>query len=75
MAYARPDEKCGELTLPLDATGVYRIYLGTHFTKSHYRGDSNYGQMEVKLTGDAAFRRVGPEHETKGANSATTTLI
>lgn len=66
MAYARPDEKCGELRLPLDAKGVYRIYLGTHFTKSHYRGDSNYGQMEVKLTRDAGFRRVGPEHETKG---------
>ncbi|UCD57957.1 MAG: hypothetical protein JSV16_02255, partial [Candidatus Hydrogenedentota bacterium] len=66
MAYARPDEKCGQLRLPLDAKGIYRIYLGIHFTKSHYRGDSNYGQMEVKLTRDAGFRRVGPEHETRG---------
>jgi hypothetical protein len=65
MAYARPDEKCGELRLPLDAKGIYRIYLATHFTKSHYRGDSNYGQMEVKLTRDVGFRRVGPEHETR----------
>jgi hypothetical protein len=65
MASARPDHRCGELTLPLDAQGPYKIYLGIHMTKSHYRGDSNYGQLEVKLTGDAGFRRVGPEHETR----------
>ena len=28
MAYARPDERCGELRLPLDAKGIYRIYIG-----------------------------------------------
>jgi len=64
MASARPDHKCGELRLPLEAQGLYKIYLGIHMTKSHYRGDSNYGQLEVKLTGDAGFRRVGPEHKT-----------
>jgi len=65
MASARPDHRCGELTLPLGAKGLYKIYLGTHKTKSHYRGGSNYGQLEVKLTADAGFRRVGPEHETR----------
>jgi hypothetical protein len=71
MASARPDHRCGELTLSLDAQGLYKIYLGIHMTKSHYRGDSNYGQLEVKLTGDAGFRRVGPEHKTVDEDGST----
>lgn len=65
MASARPDQSCGELTLPLEVTGVYKIYLGIFFTKSHFRGSSSYGQMEVKLTKDKGYRRVGPEDETR----------
>jgi len=71
MVSARPDEKCGELTLPLEAEGLYKIYLGIHKTKSHYRGSSSYGQMEVKLTDDHGFRRVGPEHGTKDEDGTT----
>ncbi len=71
MASARPDHRCGELTLPLEAQGLYRIYLGVHATKSHYRGRSSYGQMEVKLTDDAGFRRVGPESETLDEDGTT----
>jgi hypothetical protein len=71
MVSARPDEKCGELTLPLDAKGVYKIYLGQHMTKSHYRGSSSYGQLEVKLTRDTGFRRVGPEHGTVDEDGTT----
>ncbi|MHC4559316.1 MAG: family 10 glycosylhydrolase [Planctomycetota bacterium] len=71
MASARPDQSCGELTLFLDAEGLYKIYLGIHMTKSHYRGDSNYGQLEVKLTRDAGFRRVGPEHKTVDEDGST----
>jgi hypothetical protein len=71
MASANPDQKCGELTLPLDAKGVYKIYLGIHETKSHFRGRSSYGQMEVKLTRDQGFRRVGPEHETVDEDGTT----
>ncbi|MFC1502452.1 family 10 glycosylhydrolase [bacterium] len=71
MVSARPDEKCGELTLPLDAKGVYKIYLGQHETKSHYRGSSSYGQLEVKLTRDKGFRRVGPEHGTEDEDGTT----
>jgi hypothetical protein len=65
MASARADQRCGELTLPLNIKGYYKIFVGIFFTKSHYRGSSSYGQLEVKLTDDAGFRRVGPEHETK----------
>lgn len=71
MASANPDERCGELTLPLEAEGIYRIYLGIHETKSHFRGNSSYGQMEVKLTDDAGFRRVGPEAETVDPDGST----
>jgi len=65
MVSARPDEYCGELTLPLEAEGYYKIFLGVHESKSHYRGSSSYGQMEVKLTNDQGFRRVGPEDDTE----------
>jgi hypothetical protein len=71
MTSARPDEDCGELTLPLEAEGFYKIYLGMHASKSHYRGSSSYGQMEVKLTHDQGFRRVGPEDETKDEDGTT----
>ena len=71
MASARPDHQCGELTLPLEAEGLYRIYLGIHATKSHYRGGSSYGQLEVKLTDDVGFRRVGPEDETEDRDGTT----
>jgi len=71
MASAGPDHRCGELTLSLDAQGLYKIYLGIHMTKSHYRGDSNYGQLEVKLTNDGGFRRVGPEHKTVDEDGST----
>jgi len=71
MASACPDQSCGQLTLALEAKGLYKIYLGIHETKSHYRGDSNYGQLEVKLTKDAGFRRVGPEHKTVDEDGTT----
>ncbi len=64
MASAYPDQTCGELTLPLNAKGVYKIYLGIYESKSHYKGDSKYGRFEVKLTDDQGYRRVGPEWQT-----------
>ena len=45
--------------------------MGTHYTKSHYRGDANYGLIEVKLTRDTGFRRVGPEHYTVDEDGTT----
>ena len=71
MVSARPDESCGELTLNLNAQGLYKIYLGTHLTKSQYRGSSGYGKLEVKLTNDAGFRRVGSEHSTVDEDGST----
>ena len=71
MVSARPDETCGKLTLPLDAEGLYKIYICCHASKSHYRGSSSYGQMEVKLTNDQGFRRVGPEDETTDEDGTT----
>jgi hypothetical protein len=60
MASAYPEQNCGELTLPLAARGVFKIFLGINYTKSKY-GFPSYGQLEIKLSGDAAFRRVAAE--------------
>jgi hypothetical protein len=64
MAAAFPETPCAELTLPLDVRGFHRIYLGINYTKARYRDFSPYGQLEVKLTGEPGFRRVGAESET-----------
>ncbi len=57
MACALPDQDCGELTLPLEATGPCRIFLGINYTKVQYEG----GAVQVKLDDDPSFRRVGME--------------
>lgn len=61
MVYARPEEECGTLTLPLEATGPHRIYLGFNSTNSHYVGWSSHGQIDVRLTRDPGFKRVSAE--------------
>lgn len=71
MVSAIPEEDCGELTLPLGVTGPHRIYIATHDTKSRYEGSSSYGRLEVKLSSDPGFRRVGPEDDTRDEDGAT----
>jgi hypothetical protein len=60
MASAYPDQRCGELTLPLEVKGVHRIYMGVNYTKAGYPEWPN-SQLEVKLTGEPGFRRIGLE--------------
>ena len=63
MVSAYKEEDCGELTLPLEVEGVYKVYLGINYTKTNHHG-SGYGNIEVKLTGDEGFRRVALESGT-----------
>ena len=67
MASALPETDCPELTLPLDAEGPHRIFLGINYTKVKYPSWSFYGQLEVKLTGEPGFRRVGIEAPSQHA--------
>src|SRR6185436_7860140 len=39
----------------------YKIYLGVNYTKAHYKEVPSPGQLEVKLSGESSFRRVGAE--------------
>lgn len=61
MVYARPEEQCATLTLPLDVAGTHHIYLGFNHTNSPYPDFSSHGQIDVKLTRDPGFRRVVAE--------------
>ena len=61
MASAGPEDCCGTLTLPLNAEGMHRIYLGINYTRTPYHEWSSHGQLEVKLSRDAGFRRVAAE--------------
>ncbi|HVZ64497.1 MAG TPA: twin-arginine translocation signal domain-containing protein [Lacunisphaera sp.] len=54
MACATPEHDCGELTLPLEANGPCRIYLGINYSKTSY----DAGSIQVKLDHEPAFRRV-----------------
>ena len=62
MASAFPEKECPEITLPLGVTGPHQIFLGVNYTKTRHPSSSSYGQLEVKLTGDYGFRRVGAEY-------------
>jgi hypothetical protein len=59
MVSALPEHKVSELKLPLGAEGLYKIYLGIHYTRPHVAHEHcSYGAVEVKLSGDSGFRRV-----------------
>jgi hypothetical protein len=61
MVFARPDDECATLTLPLDVAGPHHVYLAFNHTNSHYPDFSPHGQLDVKLTRDPGFRRVVAE--------------
>jgi hypothetical protein len=65
MAYAHPHFGAAELELPLNASGLYKIFLGVNYTKSRfgivYQGYSPYGNLDVKLSNDAGFTHVAAE--------------
>ena len=61
MASILPEHRGAELTLPLNAAGPHRIYLGINYTKARYPEWPGYGQLDVKLSGDAGFCRVAAE--------------
>jgi len=68
MVSAYPNQNCGELTLPLGISGVYKIFLGINYTKTNIDNGSPHGQLEVKLDNDSGFRRVAMEG---GVNNET----
>jgi hypothetical protein len=61
MISAQPEDRCGELKLSLGVEGLHKIYLGINYTRSKNFPHSDYGAVEVKLTGDVGFRRVAME--------------
>ena len=61
MVFARPDDECATLTMPLDVNGPHHVYLAFNHTNSHYPDFSSHGQLDVKLTRDPGFRRVVAE--------------
>ena len=61
MLYATPEHDCGELTLPLEATGLCKISIGINYTKVPYNIASPFGTIQVKLDNDPAFRRIAME--------------
>jgi len=72
MVSALPEHRVSELELPLGVEGIYKIYLGIHYTRPHASDEhSSYGSVEVKLTGDTGFRRVGLEVEDAEIDSDT----
>jgi hypothetical protein len=74
LVYADPELGAPPLELPLNATGMYRIYLGINYTKTRYQYQhySPYGNLAIKLTRDPGFTHVGAEeYVLKPAPSST----
>ena len=68
MAFCDPQLNAPRLELPLRVEGLCKVYLGINYTKSPYGmvygGYSEYGNVEVKLSGDLGFTRVASEPAT-----------
>jgi hypothetical protein len=67
MAFAAPEDDACEITLHLNASGIYRIYLGINYTRAAL-GDilqksefSAYGQLWARLSDDKGFSRFAIE--------------
>ena len=60
MLTADPYLKAAEIEIPLDVSGVYRIYVGLNYFMRPYKANS-YGSLWVKLSGDRGFSKVGLE--------------
>jgi hypothetical protein len=80
MAFADPELGAPELTLPLGVEGPHRVYLGINYSKSSY-GDlvhftewSMYGQLEVRLSDDPGFTRVGAEQGALDEGKSSTKM-
>ena len=63
MVSALPEQACGSLELPLNSADPHKIFLGINYTKALYNEWPSYGQLEVKLSGEDGFRRVGAEFQ------------
>lgn len=65
MALADPELGAPGLELPLNASGLFKVYLGINYTKSRYgtayESYPPYGSLDVKLTDDLGFSHVGAE--------------
>lgn len=60
MVTADPIKGAKDLTVKLNAKGVYNIFIGINCFKQCYN-KSSYGSVWLKLTGDVGFSRVGKE--------------
>lgn len=76
MVYADPELGAPTLELPLQASGLYKIYLGINYTKTryHYQKYSPYGNVRVKLTQDPGFTRVRAEEAVVEPPSSSRSL-
>ena len=67
MLFATPEDQAGELTIPLEVSGLHAIYLGINYTRAglgdvlHTLEWPMYGTLWARLTDDPGFSRFAPE--------------
>ena len=67
MVFAYPNEGTGELALPIDVRGHYRVHVGINYQRVpggdllHHSPWPIYGQVQLKLDGDPGFTRFALE--------------
>ena len=57
MAYGVPDEEPGEIAMPIELDGRYRVFLAFNYNKNPYTDNSSYGHIRVKLSSDESYTR------------------
>lgn len=67
MVFAYPGEGVKEIELPIEARGLFRVYVGINYSRVpggdllHHSPWPVYGQVQLKLPGDIGFSRFALE--------------
>ena len=66
MLTADPHFEAAEIEIPLNVSGVYKIYIGVNYAMQCYEAgrslaQKGYGSLWMKLTGERGYSRIGAE--------------
>ena len=70
MLSADPHFRAAEIEIPLDVSGVYRVFIGVNYFSQPYNKNP-YGALWLKLTGERGSTRVGIQYNAGVEDSVT----
>ncbi len=71
MVNAMPGQDCGRLQLLLKVEGPHKVFLGINYSNSRDSRRTSPCRLEVRLSGDYGYRRVGADSGTEQENKSS----